>query len=91
MKELALYILDLAQNSIRAGAKNIEIKIEEELHKDLLTVSIEDDGCGMKKELLEKVTSPFVTTRKERRVGLGIPFFKELTEECEGTFEIFSE
>ena len=91
MKELALYILDLAQNSVRAGAKNVEIEIEENPQEDLLTVYVKDDGCGMKKEFLEKVISPFVTTRKERRVGLGIPLFKELTEECEGTFEIFSE
>ncbi|ADH60602.1 histidine kinase [Thermoanaerobacter mathranii subsp. mathranii str. A3] len=91
MKELALYILDLSQNSIRAGAKNICIEINIDTSKDMLKVSIEDDGCGMKEELLKKVTDPFVTTRKERKVGLGIPLFKELVQQCEGNFEIFSE
>ncbi|HHW56927.1 MAG TPA: ATP-binding protein [Clostridia bacterium] len=91
MKELALYILDLAQNSIRAEAKNIYIEINIDTSKDMLKVCIEDDGCGMNEELLKKVVDPFVTTRKERKVGLGIPFFKELVEQCGGKFEIFSE
>lgn len=91
MKELALYILDLSQNSIRAGAKNIYIEINIDTSKDMLKVSIEDDGCGMNEKFLKKVTDPFITTRKERKVGLGIPLFKELAQLCEGNFEIFSE
>ncbi|KHO62149.1 MULTISPECIES: ATP-binding protein [Thermoanaerobacter] len=91
MKELALYILDLSQNSIRAGAKNIYIEINIDTSKDMLKVSIEDDGCGMNEKFLKKVTDPFITTRKERKVGLGIPLFKELVQLCGGNFEIFSE
>lgn len=91
MKELALYILDLSQNSIRAGAKNIFIEINIDTSKDMLKISIEDDGRGMNEKFLKKVTDPFITTRKERKVGLGIPLFKELVQLCGGNFEIFSE
>ncbi|MBP2072677.1 MULTISPECIES: ATP-binding protein [Thermoanaerobacterium] len=91
MKELSLYILDIAQNSIKAGAKNISIKLEIDHKKDFMRLSIEDDGCGMDEELLEKAFDPFTTTRKERKVGLGLPFFKELALQCGGDAKIKSQ
>ena len=91
MNELSLYILDLVQNSVTAGAKHILISVSFDTEKDTLTVVIEDDGCGMSKELLQKVTSPFTTTRKTRKVGLGIPMIMQLCEMCEGRFSIQSE
>ena len=66
MNEISLYILDLVQNSITAGAKHIRISITVDTTADSLTIVIEDDGCGMSKELLSRVTSPFTTTRKTR-------------------------
>ena len=91
MNELALYILDLTQNSVTAGASKIEIRITIDHDSDRLTIEIIDDGCGMSKEFVAKVTSPFTTTRKTRKVGLGIPMIKQLCEMCEGAFRIESE
>lgn len=91
MNELALYILDLTQNSVSAGASKIEIRITIDHDSDRLTIEIIDDGCGMSKEFVAKVTSPFTTTRKTRKVGLGIPMIKQLCEMCEGAFRIESE
>lgn len=90
MKEISLHILDLAQNSIRAGAKNITIRIEENRQSDTFTVTLRDDGSGMPKELAEAVLSPFVTTRTTRKVGLGIPLFAAGCESCEGSFKLAS-
>ncbi len=73
MKELALHILDIAQNSIRAGAGEIRISICESSADDLLTIVISDNGKGMDKETLQKAADPFFTSRKTRRVGLGLP------------------
>lgn len=73
MKELALHILDIAQNSIRAGAGEIRISISESSADDLLTVIISDNGKGMDQETLHKAADPFFTSRKTRRVGLGLP------------------
>lgn len=72
MKELALHILDIAQNSIRAGAGEIRISISESSVDDLLTIVISDDGKGMDQETLQKAADPFFTSRKTRRVGLGL-------------------
>lgn len=84
MPELALHILDLVQNSVSAGATLVVVTIAWNTAEDTLTIVIEDDGKGMAPELLQRVTSPFTTTRTTRKVGLGIPLFKQLAEMCEG-------
>jgi anti-sigma regulatory factor (Ser/Thr protein kinase) len=90
MKDLSLHILDIAENSINAEAKNIEIGINENLNKDLLTLKITDDGIGMDNKMKEKVTDPFVTTRKTRKIGLGIPLLKSSAESANGKLLIDS-
>jgi len=91
MTEISLNILDIAQNSIKAEAKLIEITVEVDTGADRLTVLINDDGCGMSPEQLEKVADPFFTTRDTRKIGLGVPFFKEAAESTGGNFTITSE
>lgn len=91
MDDLALHILDIAENSINAGAKNVTINIIEDTIQDLLMIEIIDDGKGMDKEMLEAVSNPFVTTRTTRKVGLGIPLLKLAAENCDGSLEINSE
>ena len=91
MNELALYILDLTQNSVSAGASKIEIRITIDHDSDRLTIEIIDDGCGMSKEFVAKVTSHFTTTRKTRKVGLGLPLLKMTAQATGGSFAIESE
>jgi len=91
MNELALYILDLVQNSVSAGATRVEIRITLSRQDDTLLIEIIDDGRGMSPEFVAKVSSPFVTTRTTRKVGLGIPMIRQLCEMCEGSFAIESE
>ncbi len=91
MTEISLNILDIAQNSVRAGAKLIKICVYADRKKDKLTVIIEDNGSGMTKEQLESVTDPFFTTRTTRKVGLGVSFYKLAAENTGGTFRIDSE
>jgi anti-sigma regulatory factor (Ser/Thr protein kinase) len=90
VRELALHILDIAQNAIEAGASNIEIMIIEDESSDVLTVRIADDGSGIPAEILKNITDPFVTSRRTRRVGLGIPLFREAARTAGGDLEIQS-
>lgn len=90
MRELALHILDIAENSISAGASRISISVTEDLISDRLTITIEDNGKGMDAETVARITDPFITSRTTRNVGLGIPFFKAAAEACEGHFSIQS-
>ena len=90
MPEISLNILDVAQNSVKAGAKLTKLSCLIDTKADTLTVIIEDDGCGMTKEQVENVTDPFFTTRTTRNVGLGIPFLKLAAEQTGGSFSIES-
>ena len=90
MTEISLNILDVAQNSVRAEATLIEISVSADTQKDSLTVIIKDNGCGMSEEQVMSVTDPFFTTRKTRKIGLGIPFFKQSAEITGGSFSISS-
>ena len=88
MKELSLNILDIAQNSVKAGAAHIDISLIEQ--GNIRALTIEDDGCGMPPEMVRAVTDPFTTTRTTRPVGMGIPLLKLAAEQAGGTFRITS-
>ena len=90
MEDLSLHILDIAENSVRAGANLIKITIDEDINKDILTIEIEDNGEGMDEETLEKVTDPFFTSKTVRKVGLGVSLLKEAARMAGGDLEITS-
>ena len=91
MKELALHILDLVQNSLVAGASLIKICIKESKQNNLLQIEIIDNGCGIAADKLQEVLDPFYTTRTTRKVGLGIPLFQAAALQSEGDFKIESD
>ncbi len=88
MKELSLNILDITENSTKAGASLAEIYIDEDT--DRLVITIKDNGCGMDAETLRGVTDPFYTTRTTRKVGLGLPLLKLQAEQTGGEMSIES-
>jgi hypothetical protein len=90
MEDLALHILDIAQNSLEAGASTIEIEVSENLEKDRLVIEIRDNGRGMDPDTLAKATDPFFTTRSTRRVGLGLPLLAAAAKAAGGAFAIDS-
>ncbi len=90
MRELSLNVMDIAQNSISAGASLITLEVEEDLTRDLLRISVKDNGRGMTPEQVQNVTDPFYTTRTTRNVGLGVPLFKMEAEMTGGHFTIDS-
>ena len=90
MRELADNIMDIAQNSISAGATLTEVHIRVSHADDRITFIFKDDGCGMSEELVKSVTEPFTTTRTTRKVGLGLPLLKQTAEMTGGTMDIQS-
>lgn len=88
MDELSLYVLDITMNSVRAGATSIDVSLVEQ--GDTLTFTVRDNGCGMTQEQVKRLSDPFFTTRKTRKVGLGIPFLKMLAEMTGGYVNIQS-
>ncbi len=91
MQELSMNILDIAQNSISAGATEVDISLRQSTARRLQTLEICDNGRGMDEEAVKNVTDPFFTSRTTRRVGLGVPFLKMAAEMADGAFAIESE
>ena len=71
MKEIALNILDIVENSVQAGAKTVWITIRESENENLIFLSIMDDGPGIPAEILDEISDPFFTSRsvQESRIG----------------------
>ncbi len=89
MKELSLNILDVAKNSVVAGASLVEISLITD-GDGILTLSIKDNGCGMSEETVKNVVDPFYTTRTTRKVGLGLPLLKLAAEQTGGRLKLVS-
>jgi len=88
MKELSLHLLDIAQNSVTAGATALELSLIE--HGGVLTMKVADNGCGMTPEFLANVMDPFTTTRTTRKVGMGLPLLRLSAEQSSGSLHVES-
>ena len=86
-----MHIMDILQNSTRAGATEVTLEVIENSAADTLTIRFIDNGCGMDAETVQKVINPFFTTRTTRKVGLGLPLLKQNTEQTGGSLDIQSE
>jgi hypothetical protein len=82
--------MDIVQNSVNAKSTLIEIMVDFNKIEDLCTLEITDNGCGMDSETLKQATNPFFTTRKTRKVGLGLSLLKQNAEMSRGKFSIKS-
>lgn len=90
MNDLSLHIIDIIQNSLSAGALFIRLTIDENIKEDRLTIIIEDNGKGMTKEQVSKLSDPFFTSRTTRRVGMGVPLFKQSANQGGGDLKVES-
>ena len=91
MQELSMNVLDIAENSVKAGASLIEITLTLDRAASRLTLCVKDNGCGMSEELAARVTDPFCTSRTSRKVGLGLPFLQMAAELTGGRLTLESE
>ncbi len=87
MTKFTDYIFDIVQNSLASNASNITIKI---IKKKNLKFIVKDNGYGMSKDELKRITSPFYTTRTTRKIGLGLSLIILLTEQTSGSYDIKS-
>ena len=88
MRELSLHILDLVENALTAGADRIAVRVEESTAADRLSIWVRDNGRGMPEEKVRNLEDPFVTTRKTRRVGLGLSLLAAAAKRCGGDLAV---
>jgi anti-sigma regulatory factor (Ser/Thr protein kinase) len=89
VEEISLHILDIAENSIRADAKTVEIVVTRDEQHNCIRVEVNDDGTGMDPETVERVRDPFFTT-KRKKTGLGIPLLSQAVEQAGGRLTLSS-
>lgn len=90
MKELSQHILDIMHNSLSAAATKLTLDIEESSKDDTYRIRIADNGKGIPPEMLATVTDPYTTSRKSRKVGMGLPLFRMSAEQTGGYLRIDS-
>ena len=90
LEDMSQHMVDIAENGVNAGATWIRVSLNERTPEGWLVLEVEDNGKGMDEEMLRKVVDPFVTSRTTRRVGLGIPFLKQVAELCDGELSLSS-
>ncbi len=83
MRDLSLHILDLMENSLRAGAQRVDVTVEQRTDEDAMTIEIEDDGPGLTVTSAQ-AADPFFTTKSGKRVGLGLSLFQAAAERAGG-------
>ncbi len=83
MHDISLHVLDLIENSVRAKATVIVIRMGIDSNADVLEVCVEDNGEGIRVPP-EQVLNPFFTTSKRKKVGLGLSLFKAAAEMAGG-------
>ena len=84
-------VLDLVQNSIEAAAQHIRLTMQQ--NSNQLNICIQDDGSGMDPVTVQQALDPFYTNgikHRSRKVGLGLPFLKQVVEATEGQVHIDS-
>lgn len=90
MEELSCHILDIARNSIEAGATRLSIVVAEDPEEDFCLFSVADNGSGMSGRLVRRLGDPFFTTKSGKKVGLGLPLLQDAVNLCGGRLEIYS-
>jgi len=85
MPELSMHVLDIAENSGKAGASSLVIEIRAKSLDDTLVIRLLDDGPGMAPE---KADDPYYTSKEAKRFGLGLPMLVQAAEASGGRLEI---
>lgn len=91
MNDLSMHIIDIMQNSISAGATRVELAVDEDVEKDVLAISVTDNGKGMTAEQVARLEDPFFTSRTTRKVGMGIPLLAQSARQSGGDVYVVSE
>jgi PAS domain S-box-containing protein len=70
-KEIRQMILNMALNGLDSMEAGGTLRIETFIDGDSVSLSVADEGCGMSEEVVQKLGTPFYTT-KDSGTGLGL-------------------
>jgi len=87
MHDLSLYLLEMLENSVRAGAERIDVGLGIDRGSDQMWLTVDDDGHGLTASP-EQTLDPFYTTKPGKKTGLGLSLLKAEAEAAEGGLTI---
>jgi len=87
--DISLHLLDIMQNCAHAGATKVGVEIVEDPARDLLKVTVTDNGSGMDESGAKKAMDPFYSS-SNKRVGLGLPLIAQAAAVAGGTLSVNS-
>lgn len=70
-REIKQLISNLVRNALEAISPNGVVKVRVYSEGSDVILSVEDNGCGIKQEILDKLGTPFLTTKSSGK-GLGL-------------------
>ncbi|MCK5593259.1 PAS domain S-box protein, partial [Candidatus Bathyarchaeota archaeon] len=83
--------LNLAINGTQAMKENVgTLEVSTEKTKGFIEISFKDTGIGISKENMERLFTPFLTT-KAQGMGMGLPICKKFIDAHDGNIEVESE
>mgnify|MGYP003774740165 CR=1 FL=1 len=83
-------LYNLIHNAAEAMANGGKIKIQTGRKGDYVFLRIEDNGCGMESDVMQKLFTPFFTN-KRNGTGLGLPVSKKIIDDHGGNIVVESE
>lgn len=103
--QLESSLLNIAINARDAGSAGIHLDISTEnvvfeasLHlgeghsgREHVRISVSDNGCGMSEEMIDKIFTPFFTTKEAGKgTGLGLTMVRGFVSDMDGKLEVES-
>jgi len=82
---------NILQNATEAGAKSVRVSVRPTEERGVLEIDIEDNGEGMDEDAMQKVWSPFFSTRGVEHYGLGLPAAMHVVSQAQGHITLVSE
>ncbi len=90
--QLVQVIINLVVNAVQAMNEGYRLDIRTSNDNDWVRISVHDTGCGIPGENMDKLFTPFFTTRDEvKGVGLGLAVSYGIIERHGGRIEVESE
>lgn len=87
--ELRQVLVNLLENACQAMTSGGRLSVGTKAQESGILIEIGDTGCGIPQEFLNKIFTPFFTT-KSRGTGLGLAVVKKIIEHHHGTIQVES-
>ncbi len=88
--KLEQILYNLLKNAHDATHAKGQVWIREFVDENFLTIEVEDNGPGIPPDLLDKIFSPFLTTKPRTGTGLGLSISQEIIQQHGGRFSVYN-